>query len=193
MSPELAKKSPVAASDSESSSLSSAPDDEGFSFKTKKFTPTGHTTDMRRAKRTLAKGVRVANRASNGRDRKRLTTQDTPPVKRPRRLAREARCGFTDEAGAGADVTQRSSEKPQKCEGSLGGVKVEPLEASGEESKSRTLPQSTQNRSVRKVSYKAEGQDEEAEDTPKKRKRKQKTKEEKEAEAMPLVVRTPGL
>ncbi|KAI9775151.1 MAG: hypothetical protein M1839_001402 [Geoglossum umbratile] len=193
MSPKLTREPLASASDSESSSLSSAPDDEDFDFGTAKSVPSIATSTII-TRSTLAKRAYSTNHASNGRGRKGPVIQDSPAAKRPRRQAGKHRCNSTADVGADGDVTGGSSEKPQKCEESPGNVKIELLEASEEESKSGALPRPNRTSVVRKVSSKIEeGQDEGVEDPPKKLKRKRRTKEEKEAEAMPLAVRTAGV
>jgi hypothetical protein len=180
--------------DSESSSLSSAPDDEDFDFEPAKLTTTATTTASRGTATTrgaLTRRVSVENNALKGRGRKRLRTQDTPAGKRPRQQIRGV---YLDGVKVGAGVIGESPEKQRKRRKVSGDVKPSSPGASGEESKGETPPRSLQKKSGRKASHKIEErQDVETGAAPKKLKRKRKTKEEKEAEEMPLAMRTRGL
>ncbi|KAH0565484.1 hypothetical protein GP486_001125 [Trichoglossum hirsutum] len=140
---------------------------------------------------TLARRAAIGDHALKGRGRKRLTTHDTPAVKRPRR---QIRVDFPNEVKASSGVTGGSPEGPRRRKKVSGGANTTSPEASGEENKAETSLKPFRKKSSRKAARETkEEQDVETETTPKKPKRKRKTKEEKEAEAMPLAVRTRGL
>jgi hypothetical protein len=181
----------VAASDSESSGLSSAPDDEDFDFEPAKLPTRATARDTTTTRGNLAKRGSILDHAPKGRGRKRLIVQDTPAAGGPRRRVREP---YTYEAGAHAGEIEGSTEKPRTWKGNSSGVKAEYPEVSGGKVETPTSPNSTQRKNDRKTSSKAEERDDkEAEDTPRRLKRKRKTREEKEAEAMPLATRASGL